>query len=261
VIQFDFLKRLIGPRGRSEERDREVERIVQHRFHNPEILRRALTHRSCLTETGGGPNEANERLELLGDAVLDLIVVEGLWRRFPNLQEGDLSKLKAMLVSGQALHSVARSLRLGEYIKMSESEARNGGRARGSILEDTFEALVAALYLDGGMPVAHKFVSRVILSRAENLAATGVDINYKSQLLEYAQGRGMPAPHYHVIVERGPDHLKEFEVEVLVAGRSQGRGFGASKKAAQQMAARDALANLQREPALQIEETSPRYSH
>jgi len=261
VIPFDFIKRLFGSPSPNQERNHEVERILRHRFHNPEILHRALTHRSCLTETGGSPSEANERLELLGDAVLDLIVVEGLWRKFPNLQEGDLSKLKSMLVSGQALHTVARSLRLGEHILMSESEARNGGRARGSILEDTFEALVAALYLDGGMPVAKAFVTRVILSRAENLAATGVDINYKSQLLEYAQGRGIPAPHYHVLVERGPDHLKEFEVEVLVGGHPEGRGSGPNKKAAQQNAARDALANLQEHPAIQIEDTTPRYSH
>lgn len=210
-----------------------------------------MTHRSSLSESGAGPGEANERLELLGDAILDLIVVEGLWRRFPTLQEGDLSKLKAMLVSGQALHAVARNLQLGKFIRMSESEARNGGRARGSILEDAFEALVAALYLDGGMPAARKFVSRVILSRAVTLAENGVDINFKSQLLEYAQARGLPAPYYRVLAERGPDHQKEFDVEVAVDGEFIGHGSGANKKSAQQNAARDALNQISHDSASQ----------
>ncbi len=221
-----------------------IETILAHRFRDHSILRRALTHRSSLPETGAGPEEANERLELLGDAVLDLIVVEGLWRQFPQHQEGELSKLKAMLVSGQALHQVAQGLHLGEFIVMSESEARNGGRCRSSILEDTFEALVAALYLDGGMPAAKKFVERHILSRAEGLARGNVDINYKSQLLEFAQAHGMTAPHYQVLSERGPDHQKEFEVEVFLAGRSVGHGTGANKKSAQQLAARDAILHI-----------------
>lgn len=221
-----------------------MERILLHHFRKPELLHRALTHRSSLPETGADPLDANERLELLGDAVLDLIVVEGLWRRYPYHREGDLSKLKAMLVSGEALHRVAEELHLGGYILMSESEARNGGRRRSSILEDTFEALIAALYLDGGMPVARRFVERHVLSRAEGLTTGRVDINYKSQLLEFAQGRGLPAPSYQTVAERGPDHLKEFEVEVVVGGRHVGMGFGGSKKAAQQIAARDALSRV-----------------
>jgi len=243
----NLLRILISYLGlsRPDRKEREVEKILRHRFGDPSLLRRALTHRSMLTETGEGPEEANERLELLGDAVLDLIVVEGLWRHFPHLQEGDISKLKAMLVSGQALHSVARSLRLGQYIRMSESEERNGGRSRSSILEDAFEAIVAALYLDGGMRTAREFVLRTILSRADALASNGVDINYKSQLLEYAQARGMATPHYQVIAERGPDHSKQFEVEVFVGGEVKGSGRGSSKKAAQQSAARAALFQLQ----------------
>jgi len=244
VNPFRLFSRLLRPVDRLDKSELEVERILGHRFRNPPLLRHALTHRSFLAESGAGPGEANERLELLGDAVLDLIVVEGLWKSFPHLQEGDLSKLKSMLVSGQALNAVARELHIGDHILMSESEARNGGRTRGSILEDAFEALVAALYLDGGMDAAKGFVNRVILSRANGLASAGVDINYKSQLLEFAQGRGLSAPHYHVLKEKGPDHQKEFDIEVYLDGRPVGRGFGASKKSAQQMAARDAMGHL-----------------
>lgn len=215
-----------------------------HRFHNVKTLRCALTHRSCLPETGALPSEANERLELLGDAVLDLIVVDYLWRRFPKLQEGDLSKLKAMLVSGTALQQVAQELRIGDFILMSESEARNGGRRRSSILEDTLEALIAALYLDGGMRAAERFVHKHILCRVDELTAPEADCNYKSKLLEYAQGRGICSPEYRIVREYGPDHRKGFDVAVFIGGVYAGEGSGASKKAAQQMAAKNALENI-----------------
>jgi len=216
-----------------------------HRFHDAKLLRCALTHRSSLPDIGANPNDANERLELLGDSVLDLIVVDDLWHRYPNMQEGDLSKLKSMLVSGTALHRVAEELQLGSFILMSESEARNGGRRRCSILEDTLEAIIAALYLDGGIPVARKFVCKYILCRADYLTATEADNNYKSQLLEFAQGRGMSSPHYEIVGEKGPDHRKEFEIEVYIGNILSGRGSGNSKKIAQQNAAQDALNKIQ----------------
>jgi ribonuclease-3 len=193
---------------------------------------------------------ANERLEFLGDAVLDLIVVEGLWHRYPSGSEGELSKLKAMLVSGSALHLVAESLHLGEFILMSASEARNGGRRRSSILEDTMEALIAALYLDGGIKAASCFVEKYILSRAAGIASEKIDINYKSRLLEFAQGQGLSAPHYWTIEERGPDHMKEFVIDVLIGNNNLGRGTGRSKKSAQQDAARKALIRIEQSPLL-----------
>ncbi len=216
-----------------------------HRFHNQKLLRCALTHRSSLPEFGANPNDANERLELLGDSVLDLIVVDNLWRRYPSMQEGDLSKIKSMLVSGIALHKVAEELQIGNFILMSESEARNGGRRRCSILEDTLEALIAALYLDGGISVASKFVVKYILCQAEKLTTTEADNNYKSQLLEFAQGRGIASPYYQIVGERGPDHKKEFEIEVYLGDVLSGRGSGNSKKLAQQNAAHDALNKIQ----------------
>lgn len=247
ILPF-FLQRLVRFRGATSKQERALEYILRYRFRDPTILRKALTHRSTLPESGAKPEDANERLELLGDAVLDLIVVEGLWRRFPTFQEGDLSKLKSMLVSGTALSSVALSFHLGKYVVMSEGEERNGGRTKASILEDTFEALVAALYLDGGLPAAKRFVDRLILVRADHLARGRVDINYKSQLLEYAQARGIPAPFYRVIAEHGPDHQKEFEVIVHLEQDPIGYGTGPNKKGAQQAAARDAIQRLESEP-------------
>jgi ribonuclease-3 len=215
-----------------------------HRFRDKQLLRRALTHRSILPETGGSAFEANETLEFLGDAVLDLIVAQHLYQRFPDLREGDLSKMKSMVVSGQNLHQVARSIQLGDCILMSSSEARNGGRRRDSILEDTLEALVAALYIDGGIKAAQRFVERHILPKIETIAREKVDINYKSQLLEYAQARGIASPSYRVIKERGPDHAKEFEIEVWLKNAPIGHGKGHSKKEAQQDAARDAISRF-----------------
>lgn len=218
--------------------------MLGHRFHNQDLLKRALTHRSILPETGGQYNRSNEQLEFLGDAVLDLIVVEYLCKRFPNKREGELSKLKAMVVSGQCLQDIAHKLNLGNFILMSDNEARNGGRERGSILEDTFEALIAALYLDGGYRTARRFIKRYILPSIDHLAKDHADYNYKSQLLEYVQSHGLSAPYYRVIAEDGPDHAKHFHIQVTVNGKLIGRGCGLSKKAAQQEAAYIALEAL-----------------
>ena len=234
-----------------------LEKILLHHFRDPKLLRCALTHRSSLPDVGANPNDANERLELLGDSVLDLIVVDDIWHRYPNMQEGDLSKLKAMLVSGTALHRVAEELQIGNYIVMSDSEARNGGRKRCSILEDTLEAIIAALYLDGGISAARTFVCKYILCRAEYLTNTEADNNYKSQLLEFAQGRGLQSPHYEIVCERGPDHKKEFEIEVYIGEILSGRGAGNSKKIAQQNAAHDAINRIQSNLLIFIDSKSP----
>jgi len=223
---------------------KDIEQIIGYHFHNLMLLQRALTHRSVLQETGEGRSNSNEQLELLGDAVLDLIVVEYLYERFPDRQEGDLSKLKSRVVSGHSLQSIARTIDLGQYILMSENEERNGGRERDSILEDTLEAIVAAIYLDGGQKAATKFIKKFILPTIENIVENDIDENYKSQLLEYAQSMNWRSPSYVVVNETGPDHDKEFEVEVQLRGESLGRGIGHNKKAAQQEAAKNALLEL-----------------
>ena len=223
--------------------ERELARLLRHRFHHPYLLRRALTHRSALNYNEDEAS-ANEQLEFLGDAVLGFVVVDSLCRWFPEKSEGDLSKIKSMLVSGESLQALARKLDLGRYIRMSDNEARNGGRGRDSILENTFEALVGALYLDGGMKPATDFIQRTVFASRDALFDHTRDQNYKSALLEYLQARGLPAPVYRVVIERGPDHAKNFEVEVVLDGKRLGIGTGHSKKAAQQQAARTAVQQL-----------------
>ncbi len=238
------LRRLFG-RSTSHDRSlRDLEGIIGYQFHDVDLLERALTHRSLLNETGEEYNRANEVLEFLGDAVLELIVVEYLVRKFPYYHEGELSKLKSILVSGKGLALVARRMKLGGYILISQNEERNGGRFRGSLLEDCVEALVAAIYLDSDITEAGRFVKRWILSRVDGIVSRNEDPNYKSQLLEYVQARGYDAPIYNVIAENGPDHAKQFDIEVVVDDEVLGTGQGRNKKAAEQIASCNALALL-----------------
>lgn len=197
-----------------------------------------------LPEKGTDYSQTYEQMEFLGDAVLDFIVVEYLCRKFPTKQEGELSKLKSMVVSGSALYQIAQKLNLGEFIQMSDNEERNGGRQRRSILEDVFESIVAALYLDGGLNAVYPFIQKQIFPIIDKYARSHADFNYKSQLLEYLQARGMANPQYRVVEEQGPDHAKQFQVEVVVDGRLLGIGIGSSKKSAQQKAAHVALKEL-----------------
>jgi len=221
-----------------------VEKVLQYTFRDKDLLEHALTHRSILPETGRERSFANEQMEFLGDAVLDLVIVEHLCRRFPDDTEGELSKLKAMLVSGRTLQTIADKINLGQYILMSDNEARNGGRKRGSILEDTFEAIVAGIYLDGGLQEAKKFITAFVIPELDKIVSQNLDSNYKSQLLEYAQANSLQMPVYKVIKEAGPDHKKEFEIEVSIDGSVLGNGMGKNKKSAQQKAALSALKHL-----------------
>ncbi|MCF7811308.1 ribonuclease III [bacterium] len=227
-----------------ERSELELMELLNHQFNNLGILQHALRHRSVVLENGGSYDQSNETLEFLGDAVLGLVVVEHLFREFPDKTEGDLSKVKSHVVSGKVLQEIARNMNLGSYILMSRNEAKNGGRDRSSILEDTLEAIIGALYLDGGLEVARDFIHNRIISDIDDLIAGKLDRNYKSQLLEYVQGIGLSSPVYNVISEEGPDHKKRFEIEVRVQNKPLGIGSGRSKKAAQQQAAREAVKHL-----------------
>ncbi len=218
--------------------------MLGHNFHDPDLLTHALTHRSSLQEAGENHSQSNELLEFLGDSVLGFIVVDYLYRSFPTRREGELSKLKSLLVSGKFLQQVAREIKLGDYILLSHNEARNGGRNRASILEDSMEAVIAALYLAGGFENARKFIYKWILCDVEEQIEGKFDDNFKRQLLEYAQGLGIPSPVYKVVNEDGPEHMKRFEIEVCINDRMLGIGYGRSKKAAQQQAARIAVERL-----------------
>ena len=214
---------------------------VRIRFRDEALLQRALTHRSFLGgEEAHGP-ESNERLEFLGDAVLELIVIEYLYKRFALDREGELTQKKSLLVSRSVLADRSEQLGLGRYILMSDAERGSGGGERHSILADSFEAILGAIYLDQGLEAARKFVHRWLLKQSDRILRDTEKQNFKSILQESVQARLRVHPRYRVLSEAGPDHEKLFTVEVVVRGRTLGRGSGRNKKEAEQQAAREAI--------------------
>ncbi len=222
----------------------EFQRIIRYRFQNPGLLIQSLKHRSYLAVSEESRGSANERLELLGDAVLNLVSSEYLYQHFPQKLEGELTQMKSVVVSGTVLTREARRLGLGKYLFLSENEEKSGGRNRSSILEDAFEALVGAIYLDGGYRQAKKFLVRQLMAHSKELYQDARHRNYKSLLLEYTQGNGLDNPEYIVREEIGPEHHKKFVVEVLLGQEVRGFGEGRTKKSAEQKAAREAAQEL-----------------
>lgn len=217
-----------------------LERRLGHRFRHRELLERALTHRSFANERDLPRN--NERLEFLGDSVLGLIAVEWLFAEHPQVSEGELSKLKSRLVSEPVLAQAARSLGLGEHLKLGVGEDRSGGRDKPSLLADAMEAVIGAVFLDGGLKAATRFV-RPMLVEAQAEGQDAIE-GAKSRLQETVQARGWPLPTYRLVDERGPDHRKIFRVECRLRGESAGVGEGRSKKRAEHRAAAEALRGL-----------------
>jgi ribonuclease-3 len=201
---------------------------------SPGLLERALTHRSYAYENGGLPT--NERLEFLGDAVLGLIVTDTLFRKYPDLPEGQLAKLRAAVVQMRALADVARSLRLGSYVRLGRGEEGTGGRDKSSILADTLEALIGAVYNECGLPAANDLVHRLFDPVIDRSAGLGAGLDWKTSLQELTASGFLGVPEYHV-EESGPDHQKFFRASVRVGGRTYGSGSGRSKKEAEQQAA------------------------
>ncbi len=224
----------------------ELEAALGHRFRQPEWLERALTHSSRLAELSvGKPRQDNEKLEFLGDAVLGMLVSEYLLRSFADWSEGQLSKSRARLVNASSLCAAARRLRIGDYLRLGRGEEKTGGREKPAVLADAYEAVVAAIYLDAGLEAARGFVQRSLLEGAIGEKGHGLSQpDHKSGLQELLQGRRLPRARYRVVSESGPDHHKTFLVEVCVAGRVVASGAGASKKEAEQAAARLALEQL-----------------
>ncbi|MCX6639189.1 MAG: ribonuclease III [bacterium] len=223
---------------------RALEQRIHHTFRDPRLLLQALKHRSYLDTSGEKRVQSNERLEFLGDAVLDLVVSDHFFRTEVNEDEGALTNFKSTIVSGAVLATQARKIGLGEYLLLSENEAKSGGRYRDSILEDALEALIGAIYLDGGVKPAHRFVQQFLLSDSEKILAIKSFQNYKSILQEYAQGRGSDPPVYTVLEATGPDHDKRYLVEVCLEGKIVGQGRGRSKKEAEQRAAAEGVKQL-----------------
>src|SRR5574340_146186 len=223
-----------------------LETAIGYPFADRSLLVRALTHSSLVNErllSGGEPLQDNEQLEFLGDAVLGLVISEILFRSFPGVGEGRLSKIKAHFVSSSHLHEVARQLGLGAYLQLGRGEEMSGGREKRTLLADALEALIAALYLDGGLQATRQFTERHIigaeaeaLGHVEEQLPAGL-VDFKSALQELAQARKLPHPRYAIVKERGPEHSKTFTVEVRVGKDLTGQAEGLTKKAAAQKAA------------------------
>jgi ribonuclease-3 len=212
-------------------------------FNNFLLLNRALTHRSYLNENPEAL-EDNERLEFLGDAVLDYVVGAWLYNRFPEMAEGDLTRLRAALVKTDQLAHFGSLIGIGQVLRLGRGEEDSGGRNRRAMLCGAFEALVGALCLDAGMEAVESFVSRFLETAVSEILSQQRDKDPKSLLQEIVQAGGKPAPNYRVVAENGPDHAKTFEVEVYGNGDLMGSGVGSSKHEASMAAAQDALNNL-----------------
>lgn len=228
---------------------RGFEAVLHYKFRDPELARQALTHRSYLhsqpdRDKSGG--ESNERMEFLGDSVVGLVVNEFLYRKFTSLREGELTKMKSLLVSRVILSRTAKEMGLGDHILLSEAETGSGGRDRASILADTLEGVIGAVYLDGGLEPARRLTERLLLRQVHEILSDANLANYKSMLQEYVQGEFKTHPQYRISSELGPDHEKVFTVEVVVNSKVLGRGHGNNKKEAEQEAARDALLQFEK---------------
>jgi ribonuclease III len=221
----------------------DLQQRLGYEFRDPALLRLALTHPSIAHEQGA-PLQTNQRLEFLGDAVLQLVLTRELYEKFPSVGEGSLTKARAKLVNRRTLAEHGRQLGLGKNLALSRGEELHGGRERPSALADTFEALVGALFLDGGFEAARDFILRQFLSAFGELTVIPVLENPKGELQELLQASSSEAPHYHVVSATGPDHDRIFECTVHHGEVELARGRGKSKKAAESEAALAALARL-----------------
>ena len=218
-----------------------LEKKIGYEFKDKKLLIEALTHKSYKQ-----PYD-NERLEFLGDAVLDLIVGEYLFVKFRKSNEGKLSKIRASLVNETGFDRLARSIDLGEFILLSNAEDNNGGREKPSLLSNAFEALIGAIYLEAGLQTAEEIALKIIESNYDEISLDSLFRDFKTTLQEMTQASFGITPEYKVLTARGPDHKKEFEVGVFIEGKEYARAIGKSKKIAQQIAAEEAVKQLKKE--------------
>ena len=222
---------------------KQFQQLIGYTINNEELFVQALLHRSFLQRMSHS-GRSNERLEFLGDSILSLIVAEHLFHRFHDCEEGELTRIRSRLVNRKALAAYGKEVRLIDFILMSDSAAHLGAKGSDTIIADTYEAVIAAIYLDGGFEAARKFVERQVLAVLQKGSVATANENYKSLLLEYAQARGLGIPRYAIVKEEGPDHDRTFTVEVLLRNEHKGSGSGKNKKEAEQAAANQALENL-----------------
>ena len=251
-----------GSPGRSASGDpvpeaRRLETTLGHRFEDPGLLELALTHPSITHDHGAGTPH-NQRLEFLGDAVLQLVLTLELYEKFPDLGEGPLTQARAEMVNRRTLATQSRAIGIGEFLRMSRSEETTGGRDRSSALADSFEAVVGAIFLDGGLPAARRFVLQRFRDAFGQLDALPSFHNPKGELQELLQAESAEAPVYQLVGMTGPDHDRSFECAVSYRGEQLGRGVGKTKKAAESEAAREALGVLKaRSPGAGIGASRP----
>ncbi|MBN1983477.1 MAG: ribonuclease III [Chitinivibrionales bacterium] len=226
----------------------ELESRLQYHFHDPALLNLALTHKSSLGQDDKTRRyNSNERLEFLGDAVLNCLVTEHLYRCYPTQSEGYLSKIKSLLISRKIIGEIGKAIDLGAYLIMAPSEQRTGGQKRFSIVSNAFEAVVGAVYLDSDLHHVRQILDRMLFARMDSFVNDECNVNYKSKILEMAQADGFGVPQYPVLAEHGPDHDKRFFVGIDIAGVRVGQGSGSNKKLAQQDAAYNATLKYSKE--------------
>jgi ribonuclease-3 len=213
-------------------------------FHQESLLEQAFVHLSYLNENPTFAQPSNERLEFLGDAILNFVVTEKLYEEFPQLSEGELTEIRATLVCRDTLAELASSLKLGDWLLLGRGEEANGGRVKESNLANAMEALIGALYLDQGITETRRFILRQLKPELEEIKAGKITPNYKALVQELVQGQKKPTPVYRLVEATGPDHSKQFTAEILVEGEALGKGVGKSKKVAESQAARAAWERL-----------------
>ena len=222
---------------------KDLQKQLTHEFRDPRLLELAFVHRSFVNENRDSP-ESNERLEFLGDAVLELITTEFLFAQFPEKPEGELTALRSALVRGETLAEISRELRFGEHLKLSRGEAKSGGAGKPYLLANVFEAVLGAVYLDGGFEKAKTIVHKFLLPKLPAIIESNAQVDAKSEFQELAQEKLAITPEYRVLAESGPDHSKIFEMGAFVGKDLFGRGKGASKQEAEQSAAAEAVKKL-----------------
>ena len=221
---------------------KDLETAIGYRFKNIMLLQNALTHSSYANEHWHDSLKSNERLDFLGDSILGMVVARHLYHTFPNRLEGDLTRMRADMVCEKALAKIAEEIDLGRHLLLGNGEEQNGGRSRSSILADAVESVLAACFLDGGMPAAENFINRFVLCNVP--VDQPANLDYKTALQELVQQKKNQQLAYSLVSESGPDHDKKFTVEVALNGNVVGQGTGTSKKRAEQNAAKEAMEKL-----------------
>ena len=224
-----------------------LQKLIGYRFKAESLLKHSLTHKSFVSQEDTKGLLSNERLEFLGDSVINCLVTEYLYFAHPDKSEGQLSKIKSLVVSRKILGEIAQGLCFGKFLIMGPSEEKSGGRSRMSTMSNAFEAVVGAVYIDGGLMACKRLLERCLFGRIDGFVKDESNINYKSKILEMAQHDGFGIPRYVTVSESGPDHAKQFKVKIIIGGVEMGEGAGSNKKIAQQTAAQNATANYNKE--------------